>query len=204
MKIFIGRRLNHQWHFRSRHLMTYSSMVALCTRSTSLCLATGISSSCSANGNCKDPINCFESKDCCVVLHPIFMRFYRSCTFLLSYRAEAPTLRMSSGQISITFPIRVGAQVAAVKSEILRQLKRVTADNGTLSVQVSTCLSIHTFRPHILHMMAELLTHSCHPAALLRLQRPFTVCALPPSGFHWSLSANFVFCSLKCTEQTSL
>ncbi|KAA6425260.1 MAG: 26S protease regulatory [Trebouxia sp. A1-2] len=50
-------------------------------------------------------------------------------------KAEAPTLRMSSGQIFITFPIRVGAQVAAVKSEILRQLKRVTADNGTLSVQ---------------------------------------------------------------------
>ncbi|DBA82674.1 TPA: hypothetical protein ACH3X1_006917 [Trebouxia sp. C0004] len=50
-------------------------------------------------------------------------------------KAEAPILRMSSGQISITFPIRVGAQVAAVKSEILRQLKCLTADNGTLSVQ---------------------------------------------------------------------
>ena len=100
---------------------------------------------------------------------------------MLSYRAEAPTLRMSSGQISITFPIRVGAQVAAVKSEILRQLKCVTADNGTLSVQVHTCLSIPTSGTPTLQVTAELPAHSCHLAALLHLQRPFTVCALPLS-----------------------
>lgn len=122
----------------------------------------------------------------------VFICFCGSCTFALSYRAEAPTLRMSSGQIFITFPIRVGAQVAAVKSEILRQLKRVTADNGTLSVQVSTCLSIHTSRPPILQVIAKLLVHSSHPAALLLLQRPCTVCALPLSLLHWSSPADCV------------
>ena len=108
---------------------------------------------------------------------------------------------MSSGQISIIFPIRVGAQVAAVKSEILRQLKRVTADNGTLSVQVSTCLSIHNCRPPILQMMAELLVHSRHPAALSLLQRPITVCTLPFAVLHRSLSADCAECVLQSEVQ---
>lgn len=38
--------------------------------------------------------------------------------------------------MSITFPVRMGANVAAVRSEILKQLKRSTAVNGTLHVQV--------------------------------------------------------------------
>ena len=91
------------------------------------------------------------------------MCFYRSCTFLLSYRAEAPTLRMGSGQISITFPIRLGAQVAAVKSEILKQLQRVTADNGTLSVQVSSLTM------HIPNLLLCKLWQSCSCIAVILL-----------------------------------
>ena len=91
------------------------------------------------------------------------MCFYRSCTFLLSYRAEAPTLRMSSGQICITFPIRLGAQVAAVKNEILKQLQRVTADNSTLSVQVSSLTM------HIPNLLLCKLWQSCLCIAVILL-----------------------------------
>lgn len=48
---------------------------------------------------------------------------------------------MSSGQLSITFPVRVGAQVAAVYNEVLKQLNRSTKTAGRLDIQA--CIVIH-------------------------------------------------------------
>lgn len=53
-------------------------------------------------------------------------------------RAEAPTLRMDSGRLSITIPIREGVPPDVVRSEVLKQMKGLSqSGGGRLFVQVS-------------------------------------------------------------------
>lgn len=54
-------------------------------------------------------------------------------------RAEAPTLRMDSGRLSITIPIREGVPADLVKNEVLKQMKRLSqAGAGRFFVHVSS------------------------------------------------------------------
>ena len=51
-------------------------------------------------------------------------------------RAEAPTLRMSSGQLSIAFPVRKGIPPAVVKREIRMQMKSLCEASGDYYTEV--------------------------------------------------------------------
>lgn len=51
-------------------------------------------------------------------------------------RAEAPTLRMSSGQLSIAFPVRKGIPPAIVKHEIRKQMKSLSEAREGLYTEV--------------------------------------------------------------------
>lgn len=59
-------------------------------------------------------------------------------------RAEAPSLRMSAGQLSIAFPIRKGIPPAVVKNEIHQQMKGLSNATGGLYTEVGQriCLMI--------------------------------------------------------------
>ena len=59
-------------------------------------------------------------------------------------RAEAPTLRMSSGQLSIAFPVRKGIPPAVVKHEIRKQMKSFSEAREGLFTQVG--LEVHVNR----------------------------------------------------------
>ena len=63
-------------------------------------------------------------------------------------RAEAPTLRMDSGRLSITIPIREGIPADLVKNEVLKQMKRLSqAGAGRFFVHVSPGVPSGTFHP---------------------------------------------------------
>ena len=51
-------------------------------------------------------------------------------------RAEAPTLRLSSGQLSIAFPVRKGIPPAVVKHEIRKQMKSLSEARGEFYTEV--------------------------------------------------------------------